>query len=89
MKRAWIQLVAAFPLGEITVVILNGEARKRRGNPRVALLSELTELAKENGFPDACIHAAQKKGLGVKLKIFGIPPAFHQRVRNVWGANSL
>ena len=87
MKKLWIYFVAALPLAESTVLIVDSAATRRRGKLRSALLSELSGLAKDTGITHACIHASSVGSSGFKLVIVGVPDALKQRVRNVWGAN--
>jgi hypothetical protein len=87
MKRFWIKFMASLPLGDTTVLIADGGVVARRGNPRAALLSELSEWVKCNGIHDACVHASTTGASGFRLSLFGIPDSLHQRLRNVWGAN--
>ncbi|MDF3130235.1 hypothetical protein P0Y35_13590 [Kiritimatiellaeota bacterium B1221] len=87
MKKYWILLMAALPMAASTVVIIDFNAKCKRGKLRSALLSELSELARGSGIPYACIHASVNGQTGYKLMIFGFPDALKQRVRNVWGAH--
>ncbi|MEN9361237.1 MAG: hypothetical protein RL095_2772 [Verrucomicrobiota bacterium] len=81
------RLLAFLPLGDATVEISRGLASARRGQIRGLLLSELNDFAREHGITDACIHSRQRPGYGFSLRIYGVPPSLHQRLRNIWGAN--
>jgi len=87
MNRLLIQIIAALPLAESTVLIVDSKAIAKRGRFRSVLLSELSSLAKETGITNACIHAASVGRSGFKLSLVGIPDALKQRIRNVWSAN--
>ncbi len=82
-----MQLVALLPLGDTTIVIADGRAFPRRGKPRARLVSALSQLAQNAGIEAACIHAFSGGGSGFKLRLFGVPEALRQRLRNVWAAN--
>jgi len=87
MKRFWIKLMAALPLGNATVLIENGKASRRRGKLPATLLSELSDVAASNGIRYACLHERGTRGTGFRLRLFGVPAGLRQRFRNVWGAN--
>ena len=87
MKRFWIRLMAALPLGDATVLIENDKAVRRRGKLPATLLSELSDVAASNGVRHACLHERGTRGTGFRLRLFGVPADLRQRFRNVWGAN--
>ena len=82
MNKFLAKLIATLPLEETTVVIINGNAEKKRGSVRNILLSELTDMAKTHNITNACIHASASR-----IKLYGIPDNMKQRVRNIWDAN--
>lgn len=80
-------LIAALPLGGITIRVREGKATAVRGRVRRCLAADLGKLARDHGVRHACIHA-RSAGSGVyKVRVFGFPPELHQRVRNVWSVN--
>jgi len=87
MKRFWIKLIAALPLGNATVLIEDGRSLARRGKPPATLLSELSDVAASNGIRHACLHERGTRGTGFRLRMFGVPAGLRQRFRNVWAAN--
>jgi hypothetical protein len=90
MNRLLIQLIAALPRRQTTILFLDGEALVKRGKVRGVLLSELAELTNANNIQAACIRVAQSSVAGFpkfELTFYGIPPSLHQRFRNVWGAH--
>jgi len=86
MRQTWIRFIAWLPLADATVLVVGGRVEARRGLVPARLLAELTELAATHGIATACIHA-RKTSHGFSLSLFGVPPAQHQRFRNVWAAN--
>ncbi len=86
MKKLWIILIAALPLGDTTLLITGEKVEVRRGQVRSGLLSELNELLRMYPLNIACIHARTTQ-TSYHLTFFGIPEDLHQRYRNVWGVN--
>ena len=87
MKRFWIKMMAALPLGNTTVLIESGKALRKRGKLPATLLSELSDVAASNDVRHACLHERDTRATGFKLRMFGVPADLHQRFRNVWAAN--
>jgi hypothetical protein len=82
MNKFVTRLIATLPLAENTVVIINGNAEKKRGSVRNILLSELNDMAKKKNITNACIHASASR-----MKLYGIPDDMKQKIRNIWNAN--
>ncbi|MHC4886273.1 MAG: hypothetical protein ACYTGH_14445 [Planctomycetota bacterium] len=85
IKTFYLQLLALLPLADVVVLIRNGVVQVKRGEPKPGLIGDLMDVFERARVADGCIYA-HRAGSGWRLRFFGLPPSFHQRLRNVWAA---
>ncbi|MDY6836338.1 MAG: DUF3634 family protein [Thermodesulfobacteriota bacterium] len=85
MTNPLARIFRAIVSPEFTVTIKDGEARSHQGRVSSRVLSEFTEIAKQQSISKARIYGI-RRGDDIVLKFSrNISSSDQQRFRNVWG----